>query len=103
MKTTHTHTNWGFAFFLLFYSSLAMSQNSPTQHPEPDIIYGLTPERGQVFEQGYGNSTLEGAYDVMSTNIGVTMAGWTETTEGGYESTVWIIDSIGELISTYTK
>ena len=50
MKATHTHTNWGFALFLLFYSSLAMSQNSPTQHPEPDIIYGLTPERGQVFE-----------------------------------------------------
>ncbi|MCB0480559.1 MAG: T9SS type A sorting domain-containing protein [Flavobacteriales bacterium] len=81
---------------------LGKSQNTQTQHPAPEVLYGLNPERGQIFEQAYGGNTSEEAIDIITTDFGVAMCGWQNDEVGNKMAALWLIDSIGELIEEIT-
>ncbi|MDB9725677.1 hypothetical protein OAA90_04790 [Salibacteraceae bacterium] len=86
-------------FLLLANSAIVLGQN---QHPEPEVLGGIQPERGQVFEQGYGGEYDETILGLTNTSFGIAACGWEEDATGNKRAVVYEIDSIGVLLNKYT-
>jgi len=72
------------------------------QHPEPEVLGGIQPERGQVLEQGYGGEYDETILGLTNTSFGVVACGWEEDATGNKRVVIYEIDSIGVLLNKYT-
>jgi len=86
-------------FLLLANSAIVLGQN---QHPEPEVLGGIQPERGQVLEQGYGGEYDETILGLTNTSFGVVACGWEEDATGNKRVVIYEIDSIGVLLNKYT-
>ncbi len=62
-----------FSILILQLSNVLLAQN---QFPEPEVLGGIMPERGQVFEQGYGGDYNEEILDIANTTFGLAVCGW---------------------------
>lgn len=88
-----------FSILILQLSNVLLAQN---QFPEPEVLGGIMPERGQVFEQGYGGDYNEEILDIANTTFGLAVCGWEENEAGNKRGVVYEIDSIGVLLNKYT-
>ncbi|MGB0392025.1 MAG: hypothetical protein ACPGD5_10670 [Salibacteraceae bacterium] len=86
---------------LMLIILFCLNISAQNQWPQPEILGGIVPERGQVFEQGYGGANEEAFLGLAKTSFGIAACGWQE--DGNGDKVGWIveIDSIGEPINQW--